>query len=85
MNQLVQIRGASSRETFWFLRTCNAVAGQIGYIHRTAKLLQSAASKHLNGQKPIRRAFPCILLQFYHHFDPIYESMTELTRLERRQ
>jgi len=25
------------------------------------------------GQKPILRAFPCIFLPFYRHFDPVYE------------
>ena len=74
MNQFVHIQGARSQETFWFSRSCNAVGGQIDHIRRTVKLLQSAASKHLNGQKPIRRTFPRILLQFYRHFDPVCES-----------
>jgi hypothetical protein len=57
MNQFTRIQGASSQETFWFSRTCNAVAGQIDHIGTTVKLLQSAASKRLNGQKPIAARF----------------------------
>jgi hypothetical protein len=37
MNQFVQIQGASSQETFWFSRTCNAVAGQIDHILKDGK------------------------------------------------
>jgi len=29
MNQFARIQGASSQETFWFSKSCNAVAGQI--------------------------------------------------------
>ncbi len=51
MNQFFQLQGASLQATFRFSRTCNAVAGQIDHIQRTPLLLQSAASKSLEGQK----------------------------------
>jgi len=31
MNQFARIQGASSQETVWFSRTCNAVVGQIDH------------------------------------------------------
>ena len=51
MNQFVQLQGARTQETVRFSRSCNAGDGQIDHIRRTAKLLQSAVSKCLNGQK----------------------------------
>jgi len=78
MNQLVRIQGASSQETFWFSRACNAITGQIDHIPRTMKPLQFAASKALNGQPAhASRPFPCIFSRFHRHFDPVYESMTK--------
>jgi hypothetical protein len=70
MNQFVQIQGASSQETFWFSRACNAVAGQIDHIRRTTKLLQSAASKGLNGQKPIAAPFSLHIIAVLTPFRP---------------
>jgi len=68
MYQFVQIRGASSQETFWFSRTCNAVAGQIDHILRTTKLLQSAYVKGLEWAKAHRYT---LFLTYYCSFDAI--------------
>ncbi len=77
MNQSVRIQGASSRETFWFSTTSNAVAGQIDHIQKDGKTASICCVKALEWvTSPSRRTFPCIFLQFYCHFDPVYESMT---------
>ena len=65
MNQFVWIQGASSLETFWFSRTCNAVAKQIGPILKDG---ETAAMGHVKAREWATSPSGVLFLAYYCSF-----------------